>query len=131
MKLRGLEWPDHEFSALLGSHREGPSAKQPSYRGAGHSSCLSPSSGFHFPVSLQTYSNKPITSSCRSGWAPHPFDTTRLLLQPPHGPAWRDGLPFWGEQYVTGKLLSSHLSSIRCHGSHHPCSLGWKPPPPQ
>ena len=82
VKLRGLEWPTHEFSALLGSHRQGPLTKQPPYQGAGHSSCLSPSSGFHFPARLQTYSNKPITSSCKNEWAPHPPDTTRLLLQP-------------------------------------------------
>ena len=113
----GLRWPNCKFPSLPCSHR---SSSQTTLfiKGKRHSSCLSLSSEFQFPVNLQNFSSKPITSS--HGNQGH---LTLLILWSLPLTAFCYANPVWPCmacgvlllqicEYMVSKLLS--ISSVQC-----------------
>lgn len=112
-----------------------------SIRGTTHTSCLLLSRRFLFSASLWNYSNKPITSSPKNWYSPHPLVTTAMsptdpgcLLcsrgQPPHGPCLvQSPSPTDCECMWLINCYLSHLSSVRRHMFSHPHKSSVEIPP--
>lgn len=131
LRTRGLT-----VSSALPTYASHPAGKEPCLASSplSQTSCAIPGpqpDGFYFCVSLQNYSNKPITS-CNGKWAtPHPIVTTKpdfhslgsLCLRVPSlcASAWHAVASSLGESYVTHIQLS--FSSIQYWASavqpHH------------
>lgn len=94
-----LKWPNRKFPSLPAPTDKATQPNNPPYQETRSSSCLSPSSGSHFPASPRNYLNKPITSFMGTRGTPpswyskaafhDPWLFALFLSTPPCGLEWR------------------------------------------